>query len=115
MLSLSEKDRANLAAGIDAILKIQSFVIGIKGADEFFDNQLVFDATLMNFILLGEVVTKISQPTQDQFPKIPWRKVKNFRNIIAHNYFGVDAEEVWEIVQKYLPQLKLDLELISNF
>lgn len=114
MPSLSEKDRANLMAGIEAISKIQSFTKDTSDAEMFFENTLVFDATLMNFVLLGEVVSKISQETQDTYPKVPWRLVKDFRNIIAHNYFGVDAEEVWEIIQKHLDPLKNEFETILS-
>jgi uncharacterized protein with HEPN domain len=35
--------------------------------------------------------------------------IKNFRNLIAHNYFGIDADEVWEIINDYIPQLKIDI------
>lgn len=42
--------------------------------------------------------------------KINWIKVKSFRNIIAHNYFGIDAEEVWQIIQGSLLSLKMQLE-----
>ncbi|MGE4520712.1 MAG: DUF86 domain-containing protein [Desulfobacteraceae bacterium] len=41
--------------------------------------------------------------------------MKGFRNIIAHNYFGVDAEEVWQIITKNLPELKYQLKQIAEF
>ena len=61
----------------------------------------------MNFIVIGEMADKLSDDfklkTQEN---VDWLKIKSFRNIIAHNYFGVDAEEVWQIVHDYLPGLK---------
>ncbi|OQX79785.1 MAG: hypothetical protein B6D61_03005 [Bacteroidetes bacterium 4484_249] len=45
---------------------------------------------------------------------IDWQKVKGFRNIIAHNYFGVDAEEVWQIINGDLISLKKNLEKLSK-
>ncbi len=107
--SLSEKDRANLEGALDAIRKINEFTIAIHNADEFYVNELIFDATLMNFVVLGEVVEKLSPELMSSYPNIPWPQVKSFRNIIAHNYFGIDAEEVWQIIHKHLPGLK------SNF
>jgi len=66
---------------------------------------------MMNFIVVGEMVNKLS----DEFiaatdEKINWTKVKSFRNIIAHNYFGIDAEEVWQIINGSLVSLKEQLE-----
>ncbi len=110
MPSLPEKDRANIEAGLDAIRKIEAFTKRVKDADQFYENEIVFDATLMNFVVIGEVVQKVSASTQNQYSKIPWPQVKSFRNMIAHNYFGVDAEEVWQIIQHHIPDLKESLQ-----
>jgi uncharacterized protein with HEPN domain len=106
MPSLSEKDWANIKAGMDAIRKIESFTSGIHDVNQFYNNELVFDATLMNFVVIGEVVGRISQELQLQHAEIPWAKIKSFRNIIAHQYFGIDAEEGWQVIQRDLPFLK---------
>ena len=50
---MSDKDRPNLLAMLDAIAQIQAYTGQVSDADQFFDNRLVFDATLMNFVLLG--------------------------------------------------------------
>ncbi len=68
----------------------------------------------MNFIILGECVGKLSDIFKEQNPKIEWRKVYAFRNIIAHDYFGIDEYEVWEIIHKHLPELRIDLKKIIN-
>ena len=109
MPSLSEKDRANLEAGLDAIRKIETFTKGLENADQFYAQEMIFDATLMNFVVIGEAVAKMSQDLQERYPGIPWPQIKSFRNIVTHNYFGVDAEEVWQIIHKHLPTLKLDI------
>ena len=57
---MSEKDTANLMAMIDASRKIQLFTQNIKNADEFYANEMVYDATLMNFVVIGESASKIS-------------------------------------------------------
>jgi len=68
---------------------------------------------MMNFIVIGEMVDKLSEDLLNEtFDKIDWLKVKEFRNTIAHNYFGIDAEEVWQIINSSLPKLKQDLESI---
>ena len=112
MPSLSEKDRANLEGGLDAIRKIEVFTRETRNADHFFEQEMIFDATLMNFIVIGEVVDKLSTDTQKLYPEIPWSQIKSFRNIIAHAYFGVDAEEVWQIIQNDLPAFKVQIQQI---
>ena len=86
MPSLSEKDRANIEAGLDAIRKIEAFTADVKDADQFYETEMVFDATLMNFVVIGEVVDKVSISTRNNYPNIPWPQVKSFRNMVAHNY-----------------------------
>lgn len=61
----------------------------------------------MNFILIGEMVSKLSDQFKNENQEIEWWKIKGLRNIISHNYFGVDAEEVWQIMNTKLPELKL--------
>ena len=64
----------------------------------------------MNFVALGETVGKLSEEFRDKHPTIEWSKIYAFRNIIAHDYFGVDEEEVFGIIKKHLPILQTDLQ-----
>jgi uncharacterized protein with HEPN domain len=109
MPSLSEKDIATLEAIIESINKIIRFTKKFKKADEFYDHEISFDAVLMNFVVIGESVGKLSKELRSNTKQIPWVKIRAFKNIIAHNYFGVDAEEVWQIIQLQLPELKKQL------
>jgi uncharacterized protein with HEPN domain len=102
---LSENDKVNLQAIVEASKKIKHFTKGLENADEFYDDEKTFDAVLMNFVVIGESVAKLSKACRVEHQHIPWVKVKAFRNIITHNYFGVDAEEVWQIIQNQIPQL----------
>ena len=111
---MSEKDKANLLAIIDSAQKILNYVDGIKDADAFYADQRTFDAVLMNFVVIGESVSRISDQLQNDNPDVPWRQIKGFRNIIAHDYFGVDAEEVWQIIESYLGELIKDVEGMLN-
>jgi uncharacterized protein with HEPN domain len=62
-------------------------------------------------IVIGEMVEKLSDDFISKTgQKINWIKVKSFRNIVAHNYFGIDAEEVWQIITGSLVSLKEQLE-----
>ena len=115
MFSLGLKDAGCVLNMIEAIDKIEKYTEAFSSAGEFESHVLAFDACLMNFILIGEMVERISDDLKHQSePEINWYRIKGFRNIIAHNYFGVDAEEVWDIIKNHLPTLKVNLQLLVN-
>ena len=101
---------------LDSIDKIKQYSLPFTSADGFWDATQAFEASLMNFIIIGEMVEKLSDELIDASKhEIDWFKIKGFRNILAHNYFGVDAEEVWQIIHNSLPKLETQLkELIRR-
>ena len=109
---MSEKDKLNILSVTDAIVKIFDYSQDYQNADEFYASQRDFDAAMMNFIIVGEMVARLSDNFVEKFNHIEWHKIRGFRNIVAHNYFGIDAEEVWDIIQTHLPKLKNDLDII---
>lgn len=115
MHNLSHKDFSCVLNMLESINKIQTYSGKFENADHFYEDGISFDASMMNFVVIGEMVEKLSEPflseTQNE---INWLKVKSFRNIIAHNYFGIDAEEVWQIIQTSLPSLEEELERITK-
>jgi uncharacterized protein with HEPN domain len=103
---LSEEDRINLQAIADSIRKIESFVIGIDDSEQFHKDEKTFDSVLMNFVVIEEPVDRLSDDFKKPNSEVPWSKIKSFRNLVAHNYFGIDSEEVWQLMHTYLPTLK---------
>jgi uncharacterized protein with HEPN domain len=96
---------------LDSINRIQDYSANFKDADDFYSDSKSFDASMMNFIIIGEMAEKLSENLLNDTAKdIDWLKVRGFRNIIAHNYFGIDAEEVWQIIHGSLIKLKKELE-----
>ena len=69
---------------------------------------------MMNFVVIGEMIDKISDEFKKKHPEIEWVKIKGFRNIVAHDYFGIDAEEVWQIIKTKIPTLKSDIRLLLD-
>jgi len=96
----------NSLAILEAIDKIEQYVQPHKSAEEWMNNQQSFDACLMNFVVIGEMAVKMSFDFIEENKNIEWHKIKAFRNIIAHDYFGIDYNEVWQIIQNKLPYLK---------
>jgi uncharacterized protein with HEPN domain len=115
MYSISHKDFSCILNLLDSINKINEYTNPFSNADDFYNDSVSFDATLMNFIVIGEMVDKLSVSFKDETETlIDWQKIVGFRNIIAHNYFGIDAEEVWQIIHGSLAILKNELEKITS-
>lgn len=113
---MSEKDKANLLAILDSCSKIKTFTGEIWDADAFFEDEKTFDAVLMNFVIIGEAVARLSTTLKSENTHIPWGDIQGIRNLVAHDYFGVDAEEVWQIIQNSLSELELQVEkLLERF
>jgi len=64
-----------------------------------------FDAVLRNLEIIGEAVKHIPDELKEKYPDVKWRKITGFRDVVAHNYFGVSDEIVWDIVQNQIPPL----------
>ena len=103
------KDQHCLDSIIEAIDKILEYTSGFNNADEFNEDHRNFDATMMNFVVIGEMIEKLSVDFKDRHREIDWHKIKGFRNIVAHDYFGIDAEEVWQIIKNKIPKFKEDI------
>jgi uncharacterized protein with HEPN domain len=110
--SLSTKDYHLLELILEAIDKIEEYTSVYKSVEQFNSDNRGFDATMMNFIIIGEMVGKLSDAFVKNYPDVEWQKIKGFRNIVAHNYFGIDAEEVWQIVNHKIPLLKSEIKKI---
>ena len=100
---------------IESAQKIQDYSEKFSNTDDFYHDTKSFDASMMNFVIIGEMVEKLSEgyilETKDY---IDWFKTKGFRNIVAHNYFGIDADEIWEIISNKIKPLKESLKAIEN-
>ena len=109
---MSDKDRINLEAILSSANKIEIYVHGIRSYEQFYEDEKTFDSVLMNFVVIGESVAKLSIDFKKSRPESPWNRIKAFRNFIAHNYFGIDSEEIWQLIHSHLPKLKKDIAKI---
>jgi len=110
------KDHLCLESILEATERIIEYTSGFDSADNFNNDYRNFDATMMNFVVIGEMVDKLSTDFKSDHANIEWIKIKGFRNIVAHDYFGIDAEEVWQIIKNKIPDLKSEIQkLIDKF
>ncbi len=73
--------------------------------DQFLADDKTRDAVIRNFEIIGEASGQLSASFLQQHSIIEWRKIKGFRNLLIHQYFGVDYIIVWDIIQNLLPQV----------
>jgi uncharacterized protein with HEPN domain len=108
------KDHHCLESIIEAIDRIIEYTSGFDSADDFNNDYRNFDATMMNFVVIGEMVDKISDDFKKGHDNFEWIKIKGFRNIVAQDYFGIDAEEVWQIIKSKIPNLKIQIQILLD-
>ena len=89
---MSDKVILNLKALIESIDKIEIYSQEFNNPEDFYYDQKSFDATMMQFVVIGEIISRLDDNIKSNYSNIPWQKIKDFRNIIAHDYFGIDAE-----------------------
>ena len=78
-----------------------------QGRDAFLSSHTLQDATLRNLQTMSEATQRLSDVTKATQPQIPWRQIGAFRNIVVHNYLGLDLYQIWVTIEKDIPPLKL--------
>ena len=82
------------------------------GKQGFMDSEIVQDAVIRNFAVIGEAARNLSEELRASHPEVPWRQIAVFRNFVIHAYWGVKMERVWQIVEDDLLPLKIQIEAI---
>jgi len=98
-----------------SIVKIKEYIKDFDNANDFQHSSLHWDASMRNLEIIGEALNKLLE--DENFNKLApsyFRKVVNFRNSIIHGYFGIDLDEVWDIITVKLEILNIDLNKIVN-
>ncbi len=103
-----KKDKVYLLYIKDCIEAVEKNIVG--GKEAFLSNRQIRSATLRELQTLAESTLQLSEDLQKNHPEIPWKKMRGFRNILVHNYLGIDFELVWTMIQNDLPGLKKSVE-----
>jgi uncharacterized protein with HEPN domain len=97
-------DRLYLIHITECIERIESYTA--PGHDAFLADTMIQDAVLRNLHTLSESTQRLSEALKEQYPDVDWATVAAFRNVVVHDYLGIDLPRIWDIVERDLPDLK---------
>ncbi|MBW4523160.1 MAG: DUF86 domain-containing protein [Scytolyngbya sp. HA4215-MV1] len=105
-------DNDYLSDILECISRIENYTI--SGREAFLGNQIIQDAVIRNFEIIGEATKRLSLAFKQANPNVPWRQIAGFRDVLIHDYIYVDNHEVWNIIEQSLPDFKEKISEILN-
>lgn len=101
-------DRLYVVHVRECIERIERYTADGRAA--FFADTKTQDAVLRNLQILAESLGNVSDHLKTSYPNVDWRAITAFRNVVVHDYLGVDLDEIWHIVEHDVPDLKRKIE-----
>ena len=98
---------------LESIDAIDSYLEDLKYED-FMNDRKTYSATIREFIIIGEAISNIIELLESKFPEYPWRLLKDFRNFIVHEYFGVNPQIIYDAGTLELKEVKQMILQIKN-
>ena len=106
-------DRTYLEHIREAIESIEEYLEGAS-YDQFASSKMMVDAVVRELEIIGEASNNLSDQFRKQYSDVLWRRMKDMRNFLIHEYFGVNTKVVWDTCKDDLPQLKSFIEKILD-
>ena len=94
---------------LDASQKIEDYTADY-GLESFKADSKTLDAVIRNLEIIGEAAKRIPEDVRRRLTEIDWKRIAGLRDILAHAYFGVDPEIIWDIIKSEMPALRAGLE-----
>jgi uncharacterized protein with HEPN domain len=105
-------DRAYVLQILESIRRIEDNTSG--GREAFMNSHTLQDAVLRNLHIMAESTQRLSMAARDSQPAVDWRSLAAFRNVVVHDYLGVDLVQIWWIVENNVPELKTATQAILD-
>lgn len=99
-----KNDRVYITHILECIEKIEQYTA--SGKEVFFNSPLIQDAVIRNLEIIGEATKNISDTFREENHQIPWKQMAALRDVLIHDYMGVDLQIVWNVLAKELPSVK---------
>ena len=93
---------------LEAATRIEKYTKGLS-LKKLKKDDLTIDGVVRNLEIIGEAVKNIPADVKEKHPDIEWKKIAGLRDILAHEYFGIDVDILWDIVENKLPHLKKEI------
>jgi uncharacterized protein with HEPN domain len=98
---------------LESIESIEEYVQGME-KEEFLISKKTQDAVIRRIEIIGEAVKNIPSEIKEKYPDIPWKRIAGTRNILIHEYFGIDLKLTWKVAKEEIPILKEKLLRIKR-
>lgn len=82
--------------------------------DDFVADEKTFDAVVRNLQIIGEAAAKVPSEVRDRHVTVPWMEIVGFRNVVVHNYFGIDEEIIWRVVESQVTPLMEQVQAVLD-
>ena len=97
---------------LESIQHIEKYAA--QGRENFKNNELVQSWFVRHLQIIGEAARKLPAEFKERHPEVPWTKIIGMRHILVHQYFEIDVDLVWTLVEHHLPQLKRQIETMRK-
>ena len=98
---------------LQACEDILNFTQVMDSADELQNDRRTFLAVIHSIEIIGEAARQTPKGFREKHPEIPWRETIGLRNVIAHEYFGLDSDIIWDVIQTQIPLLAKQMRQIN--